>query len=229
MSSTRKILFSLLISMGAALSGCGGGSNNSAPAITPGACAAGSVYSTQYGCMVQAGCPAGYAQYNGNCTSVGNTAMSNCQTQPGQAPSVYTAQYGCLPQGNCPYGQGSYSGNGVLQCVPGQIGSTGMSGSTGCAYDQVMTAKGCLPQYTCPAGTGFLQGRCIPGSVPGAVTTKTLGNSGLSSEVDSSDDQDYEYETSDDNDYSYSYETRANCKKPKVKVRGRTIKVKYRR
>lgn len=152
------------------LAGCGGGSSPTGAAATvPGGCVAGQVYSTQYGCVSQAGCPAGMGMIPGQnqCVSVQNTVMSNCQVGANGAPAVYTAQYGCLPQGNCPYGQGSVVINNVNQCVPAQSGAMNMA-ATGCPVIssnppiyQVMTSKGCLPQVGCPEGTGYLGGRCV--------------------------------------------------------------------
>jgi hypothetical protein len=222
MLTTRKVLLSLVFSLSVALSGCGGGKDATpvaSPAITPGNCAAGSVYSNQYGCMALAGCEQqpGTAMYNGTCVPVGNSVMTNCQTQPGQAPSVYTTQYGCLPQGNCPAGQGSYIVGNTNQCIPGQMNTGVMPASSGCAYDQVMTEKGCLPQANCPFGSGFFQGRCISGSNPM-----------ISIEDDSEDDS--IYTESDNSDYVYTRSTRTVRYKtctPKIKVRRRMIKYKY--
>lgn len=123
-SSSSRIFTVSVLSLGFLLAGCGSGNNaNNAtpPAVVPGGCAAGSIYSTQYGCLNQGTCSAGMALYQGTCISLGNSALTSCQPVTGQPP-LYSAgqQYGCLPQGNCPVGQASYIYNNSVQCVPAQ-------------------------------------------------------------------------------------------------------------
>ena len=227
------------------LSGCGGSNSNPAPVapVTPGSCQAGYVYSSQYGCMNQAGCQAGTARDpQGNCVTVVSVPQS-CQ-QNGQGPVVYAGpQYGCLPTLGCPAGQGAYVDvNGRTSCIPAQTSGTG---SSGCPVGQIMTSKGCLPEgiYPCSPGFGFLENRCYAGNRNygngNGNGNGNMGNSGNgksgkgpnSGNTGNSDDEidTDESDDSEDDDYIYSSRPcRPECA-PRVKVKrgGRVVKYKY--
>src|SRR5690348_10252119 len=74
MKKSYQLALILLTAASATLPiGCGKGDNNPPVPTTPGnatACAAGSVYSTQYGCLPQGGCPSGQGVYNNQCVAV---------------------------------------------------------------------------------------------------------------------------------------------------------------
>ncbi|MBS1962784.1 MAG: hypothetical protein JST04_11240 [Bdellovibrionales bacterium] len=239
MIQSRKTIISFVFSVTAlVLSGCGGGSGNSAPPV-PGNCAAGQVYSTQYGCLAQGNCPYGQGMTSqGQCVSTNGTAITSCQ-QTNQGPMVYT-QYGCLPQGNCPAGQGAYVTNGVQSCIQAQMGMMGMMGmGQGCpmgpnGYPMVMTSKGCLPQnlYVCQSGQGFLTGRCYNGSV-GVSVGVNVRTTSVGSVVDYNDiDLEAEFAKMDREEMSNLYTDGENCYVDsacvkKIKRKANKLKIKY--
>ncbi|MBC7397620.1 MAG: hypothetical protein H7333_09275 [Bdellovibrionales bacterium] len=94
------------------MSACG--SSNPTTPITQTAtrCAAGQVYSAQYGCLAQGTCQSGFGTYANNTCVVAtagnpipqpNTPQPNTlQTCP--VGNYFVPNYGCMPQGNCAYG-----------------------------------------------------------------------------------------------------------------------------
>lgn len=240
MYPSRKTLISFVFSVTAlVLSGCGGGGSGNAAPPVPGNCAAGQVYSTQYGCLAQGNCPYGQGMTaQGQCVSTTGTTLSSCQ-QTNQGPMVYT-QFGCLPQGNCPAGQGAYVANGVQSCIQAQMGmGMGMMGAgQSCpmgpnGYPMVMTSKGCLPQnlYVCAAGQGFLTGRCYSASANVSVGVN-VNTTSVAVDDYSDIDLEAEFAKMDREEMSDLYTDGVNCYVDakcvkKIKHKANKLKIKY--
>jgi len=142
--------------------GCVTGSVTGATTCTTG------YVSTQYGCMPQAGCQAGYGMYNNQCIpATVNNMYGSCT-----AGYVQT-QYGCMPQAGCQAGYGMYNN----QCIPATVNNTQYpynngynngypynngynNGMMGCPAGSIMTQMGCLSQGPCPMGYVLYNNQC---------------------------------------------------------------------
>jgi hypothetical protein len=149
----KSLLFSLIGLMGLILiSGCAGTSNSAATNNSVNTCQGqvGMVYSNTYGCLPQAGCPAGSGLYQNQCVNVTLGANGQCQagTVWNGASCVYSGQTQ-YPQTQYPQ---QYPQQGYNQC-----GGTCPAGST-------QTQYGCLPQYRCQTCFGYIQGYCMNSS-----------------------------------------------------------------
>lgn len=167
--------FSLFAGLALIVSIAGCGNNNNSTAA--GSCQSGQVYSQQYGCLNQGGCPAGQALYNNSCVQTsatgGQCAAGQVHTQYGclqQAPAGYCQQYGQqYGQYGQQYGQTQVYGIYNNQCVPGTISQTQYGQQ--CQAGQTYTQFGCLAQGQCPVGQAWYNNTCIQG-------TNTYNNGG---------------------------------------------------
>ena len=125
---TLKVLQLLICSVGLAfiISACGNnsGGGSATPVTAAGTCPVSYVYS-QYGCLPQGQCQAGFGSYNGQCvvatSAYGSTLpYGSTSTIPyGQSTYgagmcqqgyVYSTRYGqCFLQSGCPMGYGNYN------------------------------------------------------------------------------------------------------------------------
>jgi len=129
----KKLIYSLMVSMsfvvglsacnnGSGSSGSGGGTAVTAQAV--GNCAAGSVYTSQYGCLPQSSCPAGQGLYVSGATSICVVGTTNtCGVNNGYN-GYYNGGY------NPGYNNGLNTG-----CTTGyNNGYNGYNGYTGYTY-----------------------------------------------------------------------------------------------
>jgi hypothetical protein len=136
--------------------GCGSNNSNSiSPVTSLTSCQTGYVYSSSFGCLPQATCPAGYGLYNGNCVVATSSQAMNCSTG-----NVYSATYGCLVQSSCPAGSGLYNGT----CVPASSATTSIACQGSCPAGYVSTSYGCLQQSSCQSCFGHMSPYCVPGA-----------------------------------------------------------------
>lgn len=179
MSTAFKVALAAL-GLAVALIGCNQKRNDDTH-ISPNtnSCSVGYVYSSTYGCLPQAGCPAGYGSFNNQCV----IATSGTSCPIGQ---VYSAQYGCLSQGNCPTGyalynnQCMYVGSTTMNCPMGTmlsgnqcVATNGMNMNScqgSCPMGSVQTQYGCLPQGQCTSCYGYQNRYCISATSMGPQT-----------------------------------------------------------
>jgi hypothetical protein len=130
-------------------SGGGGGSNPAVVTTSATVCTAGSVYTTQYGCLPASNCTQYGSNYGWNSTTnqciLGTTNISSaCGTN-----MVFSAQYGCLA--SCGTNSGWLNG----QCV--SVASTVPTCTAGQIYSYVYNS--CLQQ--CGASSGMYNNQCV--------------------------------------------------------------------
>jgi len=160
-----KVLNRLLaLGVLAFLAACGGSSSTAANPAT--SCAAGSIYSSQYGsCLPQGNCQSGYGMYQNQCVAGTTTGVSSAVCSDGQA----STQYGCMTRANCQPGTAYYAGatQGSNQCVP-------MTPTGSCTGADVYSAQyGCVPQTGCGMGMGMSIAGCVA-----ATNTTNYGQPG---------------------------------------------------
>jgi hypothetical protein len=132
-----------------ALSACSGDAFNgqqaaSTTALQSTTCAAGSVYTVQYGCLPQSTCPTGQALLNNQCVAVTTPTPTPTLTATPVPTPVATPLPTATPSGPVPTPTPPITT--PASCPAGQIYSS---------------QYGCIEQLTCPDGSGFYNGQCV--------------------------------------------------------------------
>lgn len=124
------VLASVLGLVACAKDSGGGGSNQVAVVPQANSCVAGQVYSSQYGCLAQSGCPLSYGNYNGQCIPL----MADEDYYYQQQDYGNTGYYPGYTNGGYGYGGYGYGGGGASISGGFYIGGGFQTGVPGMYY-----------------------------------------------------------------------------------------------